>query len=882
MTFVPARIGLACLLLAVGLGRVGSLRADTVGAAGSNLADQLGIGDAWSVVPLPVSNIVAIDVGPWHTLALDGDGNVWAWGQNMYGQLGDGTTTQRETPVQITALSNVISISAGRWHSLAVTTGGNVWAWGRNNYGQLGFTCDAEVYPTPIEVTDASIVNVTAVAAGDTFSLALKDDQTLWRWTGGVEFNPYATNPYDPPTFSQINSGVLAVSVGDEHQLELKTDGTVYARGANREGELGIGTTGSSGSGTVSGLADAVAVAAGGFHSLAIRNDGGQFTVVAWGNNTFGQLGDGTTDQSLVPVAVSGLDDVVAIAASHFHSLAVKADGTVWYWGSGLEPKIGGELTGATTPVQVPGISNGSTAAAGDFWSLVLDDTGSVMCLSSHAPSPVEVGGLTGAVRLAAGSYHNLALKQDGSVRAWGANWDYQLGDPTAISSGGLDVPGVADAAAVHAGEAHSLAVGKDGTVRTWGSNEFGQLGDGTTNDSDTPLVVPSIGHVVAAAAGGAHCLALKEDGTVWAWGFNALGQLGDGSTVDRSRVVHVPGLLGVVGVAAGRWHSLAIKNDGSVWAWGANNAGQLGDGNEGFDFNSPVPVRVTDLTDVTVVAAGAYHSLAIKGDGTAWAWGDNVVGQLGDGTSCDGNRSPTPVAVSGLSDVIAVAGGRYHSLAATADGTAWVWGSCSDGRLASGATIRSAVPVEVPCTTDVVRLAAGDNHSLFGRNSSAPAVLATWLGDGVSGPAFCNAVVTFTEPVTNVTVDDLSLYLGNVLSVGGGGAGPYFFRTIDLQRGPNAAAIGGDIADWMGAGLGTHLWLFTQATVSADLDGDGDVDGQDFMDFSVCFNGSLRAPKPGCKNAILDLDGDGDVDGQDYMKFSRCYNGPFRSPMCP
>jgi alpha-tubulin suppressor-like RCC1 family protein len=167
-------------------------------------------------------------------------------------------------------------------------------------------------------------------------------------------------------------------------------------------------------------------------------------------------------------------------------------------------------------------------------------------------------------------------------------------------------------------------------------------------------------------------------------------------------------GLSDVINVAAGASHSLAVKTDGTVWAWGYNNYGQLGN-NTTVQKNAPV--QVSGLSGVTNVAAGESYSLALKRDGTVWAWGWNLFGQLGDNTTVD---KSTPVQVSGLSDVIAVAAGYYHSLALKRDGTVWAWGYNGNGALGDGTTASSSTPVQVQGLGAVTLMAAGRFHSLF------------------------------------------------------------------------------------------------------------------------------------------------------------------------
>jgi alpha-tubulin suppressor-like RCC1 family protein len=245
---------------------------------------------------------------------------------------------------------------------------------------------------------------------------------------------------------------------------------------------------------------------------------------------------------------------------------------------------------------------------------------------------------------------------------------------------------------AIAAGDYYSLALKEDGTIVAWGNNSYGQLGDGTTNERNTPVQVQNLGGVKVISAGRAHSLALKEDGTVVAWGYNQFGQLGDGTTTQRNTPVQVKGypptnepvssssaasftwdtwdnnLSGVKAISAGEYHSLAVKEDGTVFAWGYNSYGQLGDGTT--TFYRTTLVQVQNLSGVKAVAAGANHSLALKEDGTVQAWGHNEYGQLGNNrghpheTDDYETERRTPVQVIGLDDVEAISASGDHSLA--------------------------------------------------------------------------------------------------------------------------------------------------------------------------------------------------------------------------
>ena len=283
--------------------------------------------------------------------------------------------------------------------------------------------------------------------------------------------------------------------------------------------------------------------------------------------------------------------------------------------------------------------------------------------------------------KIAAGYDFTEALKSDGIVWDWGrAGNDYLRN--YSLTGHGEFLSGVVTAIA--AGYNHIVVLKSDGTVWGWGDNAGGQLGDGDTNSiwGKPVYEVQALGlsGVTAVAAGGSHSVALKSDGTVWAWGYNDSGQLGDGTTTNRSTPVKVSGLSGVIAIAAGCWgqYTVALKSDGTVWAWGDNNSGQLGDGTTHY-WGQTTPVQVSGLSGVTAIAAGVWQTMALKSDGTVWAWGDNSYGQLGDATT---TIRSTPVKVLGLSGVTAISTGESHSVALKNDGTVWAWGNNGSGQL--------------------------------------------------------------------------------------------------------------------------------------------------------------------------------------------------------
>lgn len=276
----------------------------------------------------------------------------------------------------------------------------------------------------------------------------------------------------------------------------------------------------------------------------------------------------------------------------------------------------------------------------------------------------------------------------------------------------------------VAVGSNHSLIIMPDGTVRATGLNYYGQLGDGTNENKNTPVQVQNLSDVIAVAAGNDHSLALKADGTVWAWGRNLKGQLGDGTTTDRSTPVQVQNLSDVIAIGGGIHFSVALKSDGTVWAWGWEYGGRLGNGKTENNIVS-TPVQVSNLTDVVAIDAGASHILALKSDGTVWAWGSNNSGQFGIGTYSS-TPQPTPVKTH-FTEVVDISAGPNYSLVVKSDGSVWGSGSNQSSKLGQYADqsyyyepVKATGPIAWGNVvtkyngTNAVAVSASDNHSLI------------------------------------------------------------------------------------------------------------------------------------------------------------------------
>ena len=311
--------------------------------------------------------------------------------------------------------------------------------------------------------------------------------------------------------------------------------------------------------------------------------------------------------------------------------------------------------------------------------------------------TPAQLTNLDDIEEVAAGAHHVLVLKRDGTVWAWGNNDDGQLGDGTQMArSTPVQVFGLRDIRQIAAGANHSMALSEAGVILTWGSNGWGQLGYTTTNLTSTQLTPTAVSGfpALAIAADAYHSIALKSDLTVWTWGANDKGQLGSPGWAQANSLdfpVQVTGLSDVIDIAAGNGHDVALRSDGSVWAWGSNDRLQSFDLGPGPPhFNPPAVVRspIQVLTGVSAgdhaLAAGADHSVVRMTDGTLMAWGANDWGQanpdIGDPVTI-GVTSPT------LTDVTEVWAGGDETLATTTDGKVWAWGSDESGQLGDAAS---------------------------------------------------------------------------------------------------------------------------------------------------------------------------------------------------
>lgn len=666
--------------------------------------------------------ITEVATGFYHNLALAEDGTVWAWGDNAYGQLGNGTRIPSSTPLHIPSLVDITAINGGYCHSLALRSDGSLWAWGSNGYGTIGTGTSPE---TPTDISTDALSPVAVPVDGEVarmqgcyhFSLALMSDGTLKAW-GRNNYGQLGDGTQEqrasPVTIQSLTS-VVDVGCGSYGSVALTADGDVWSWGSNYYGYLGIGSTDNN---LIQALPEKIAGVRGvaaissdnsAFHVLALTQGGDIF---AWGYNASGQIGNGTTANVTRPELIDkdsdgvALGSVVHIVASSYNSFATTVSGRLLAWGTNARGQLGDGV--AMTSRLRP-----------QTWA--------------HQTTPRD---------FATGDAHTVLLDEEGDAFTAGNNSTGQLGNDTGTYGRSLHlVPGLEDVRAVASGYGTAAAItGDDGRVWTWGQNSHGQLGNGTKTASPIPVAVCApeaeggcnsvftgavdIGVSRGAANVRTFVSVLRNDGTVWSWGNNYYGQMGNGTYSD----VISPGMPiqacaptgcqdgpidHVKAIKSGSYSLYILRDkdeDGryELWSWG-EDTGALANGNSAGRRLLPVraikptvdtfpdiashPCADPDVqyldecVDIAEIAGNYGYAFARGRDGSVWAWSKNESGyRLGVGLETSANPHPgIPWRVKGeggvgylenIDRIYTNAG--YATFAVSRDGTMWAWGTAT------------------------------------------------------------------------------------------------------------------------------------------------------------------------------------------------------------
>ena len=700
----------------------------------------------------PTNKATAVSTNYQHSCALHEDGTISCWGSNRNGQLGNGQSgyeANSSVPVLVEGITDAKAVTAGGEHSCAVHEDGAISCWGNNYDGQLGNGQGGEDVFSSIPVSVAGITDAEAVSAGWDYSCALHQDGTVSCW--GHSFTGQLGGTHDEEFQAEIEE--LIEEAEQPGASSTLTEELLRLRLQVYAQAYALVPV------RIEGITDATFIVSNSRHSCALREGG---TISCWGNNRSGQLGnrksrdDGAEPHSSVPVEVAGITDATAIAAGKDHSCAVHRSGTVSCWGNNYDGQLG----------------NGQSQ---DYENRSVENR-----YGPYSYMPTGVAGITDAVAISAGGEHSCAVHRTGAISCWGNNWHGQLGN----GQGGTDdagfaeiandfysplpvsVVGITDATAITTGLLHTCALHRTGAVSCWGDTGYGQLGNGQSGyiyASAVPLAVVGVADATAIATIWEHSCALHEGGTVSCWGKNIRGQLGNGQSGDRvvsSVPVRVAGITDATAITAGFEHSCALHEGGTISCWGDNYLGQLGNGQSGENaMSSVIPVQVADITNATAISIGGGHSCALHRTGAISCWGSNWYGQLGNGQSGENADSSVPVKVKGITDATAISAGFVLSCALHQDGTISCWGNNEYGQLGngqSGENADSSVPVRVADITDATAISAGHEHSCALHRTGA---ISCWgynwygqLGNGQSGENADSSVPVRVADITDAT----------------------------------------------------------------------------------------------------------------------------------
>lgn len=683
-------------------------------------------------VPMPlalgsvfVEGAIEVASGDRHACAIVNGGYVKCWGDNGYGQLGNGSTTASSVAMDVPGLSGAVAISAGRDHSCAIvaTPTRSVKCWGRF---QLDGVSTSTTTPAPV----AGLVDPVAIVSGGAFNCILESAGGAKCWgansNGELGRGNNVASGTPASVVGALPASITGIAAGTSHACVY--GGSAFACwGQGDRGRLGNGGTTSSNAAVLGSLpAPIVTLAAGADHTCAALMSG---QYACWGGNVIGQLGVGLGD-AFVPfptlVVGSSWSGSPRIAAGPQFT-CVASDIGNHCWGLGSSGQFGNGSAGAShsSRVPVPGPSGGGDTftrlSAGGTTACAVTTAGRVRCWGANPfgqvgdayASPVRTPagtGVTGVNAIGTGYTATCVMRDVQLAQCSGKGDRGQLGDSmpgaSSATAGGrssfANVVGITGGSYVGVGIAHACALhtGLPGVVSCWGDS----AGTGVSNTS-TPLTITNLSQPTHLAVGNQHNCVTDAGGRLSCWGTNDQGQVGDGTQSFRSVPVQViPG--GVTLGATGSKHSCAVMADYTVRCWGANSYGEVGDGSTTI---RRTPVSVPGLSDVRGIAAGAGFTCAMTSS-VVKCWGTNAAGQLGDGTQ---TQRTTPVDVQGVSSPIYIVAGEQHACAIEASGTLKCWGQNGDGQLGVGGTPPlSTVALTVPGLSGVSMVSAGRFHT--------------------------------------------------------------------------------------------------------------------------------------------------------------------------
>ena len=652
-----------------------------------------------------------ISVGNTSALVIDKNGQIWGWGYNLFGGLGDNSASNKSTPVSILGNKKTFcEISITYYHTISIDKGGQIWTWGYNNLGQLGINSTAN-RSTPVSILGDK-KTFCKVSSGLFNSLGIDKSGQVWSWgynVFGQLGNSSTTNRCTPVSIHGTKKTFCKITSGYYHTMAIDKNGQVWGWGYNLYGQLGIGTITSARTpvsilGNKKTFCDIFAKA---HTTIAYDNYG---YIWGWGLNSFGNITNNDGLIKITPVSIYNNNKTFCKISTGFNtSLSIDKNGLVWGWGYNNQGQIGDNSdTVRYTPVSILGtlktfcnitggrLSSGGIDKNGLVWGWGYNGVGMLGNNSTTAVrTPVSVlGNRKTFCQISFGYYTLMGIDKNGLVWGWGNNPYGQIGDSSITNrSTPVSILGARKTfCQISSGYWHSAAIDKNGRVWCWGSNNYGQIGDNTVTSRRTPVsILGATKTFCEIDTSFHHTLAIDKNGKVWGWGYNNYGQLGNNSLVSARTPVLIAGSKTFCQIRAGYMYSMALDNNNNIWSWGFNGNGQFG---TVLNPNVSTPVVIGQNRCYCLISAGRDHSLSVDDDGLIWGWGNNSNGQIGD-NSISGKL--TPVSVLGNKKTFCQIGsGNNYTVAIDKNGNIWGWGVNQYGEVGNNSATSVRTPVSI------------------------------------------------------------------------------------------------------------------------------------------------------------------------------------------
>ncbi|MBQ2938059.1 MAG: cadherin-like beta sandwich domain-containing protein [Clostridia bacterium] len=639
-----------------------------------------------------------------HTISLRVDGKVFTWGDNTYGQLGNGTTVSSDEPEEVTFPEGTVitEIASGENHNVALDDQGNVWTWGRNNNYQIGHSGGNQY--TPYKIT--GLPKVIRIAAGNNNTMVITENNELYAWGlnayGDLGLGTY-TNKVLPTKVTGIGD-IIDISGGKSHFIALNRAGEVYVTGSNLYGQLGIGTNETSKINEFRKLEISEKIGtinSGDLSNIATTVDG---YVYAWGGNTYGQLGTSDKENKYVPTRINNVQNIRQADSGKTHTVLRDGNNNVFVVGTNTNGQLGiGTKDNKETFEQNQRISNVIRVSAGNTYTTFLKEDGFVWACgdynhgdkSKKSRTKAQVPVLVGSDSSSLDTMEVVLMKSEVQNIMANAKFKFNLIYIEENDTSDFSYSSYNEEIAKIDEDGDILGI-REGT--TWAKVTDEKTGKVhiaivrviDNNEEYETHVAPNV------IAGENFAIGLKEDGTVWTWGYDASG-LADTNTPINTNVLSTYKMID-----AGKNHAIAIRTDGTVWSVGNNSNGELGIGN--LEDKSRL-VQIEGLTDITQIAAGETHSLAIDSYGIVYGWGSNANGELSSEYIGQDTKSPIVITIPN-ERIMQIAAGKNQSAFVTANGTVYGMGSMLNGY--------------IPNISDAVKVDIGENYILILREDGS------------------------------------------------------------------------------------------------------------------------------------------------------------------